>query len=218
MSDYKKVLKEANNDPRILGLILLGSRGKDFSNHFSDYDLKMLVKDVDAKKLRKKYQSQKLENIDLTVLSFSDFVKYADWDNKDGAWWDRYDYAHTKILIDKTKGKLDKIIKDKGYIPANKQKKYTAWCIDGYLNGVFRSVKCIRNGEKLGAHLEAVNSILDLLTVVFAFNGRHRPFLGYTDREFKKYPLKVLPLKKEVFVKKIEKVLKTADLRTQQEL
>jgi hypothetical protein len=79
-------------------------------------------------------------------------------------------------------------------------------------------VKCIRNGNKLGAHIEAANSMLDLLTAVFAMNGRHRPFLSYTEKELKTYPLEHLPWPSDEFVTKIQKVLETADLETQQEL
>lgn len=86
------------------------------------------------------------------------------------------------------------------------------------MNGVFRSVKCIRNGNQFGAHLEAVNSILDLLTLIFAMNGRHRPFLGYVQKELEAYPLERLPWSTSEFVEKMSRVLSDADLKTQQEL
>ena len=49
-------------------------------------------------------------------------------------------------------------------------------------------------------------------------NGRHRPFLGYAQKELEKYPLENLPWSSEEFVKKVKTVLETADLETQQEL
>lgn len=218
MTTYEDILKDAETNDAVLGLILTGSRGKGFENEHSDYDAIMVVADDSAKTIQAKYDVMTLRNIDLSVWSLSDFKKYADWDNTDASWWDRYDYAHTKILVDKTNGELATISQEKGYIPSEKQKEFTSRWLDGYVNGVFRSVKCIRNGNKVGAHLEAVNSILDLLTAVFVLNGRHRPFLSYTEKELQKYPLEHLPWSSNEFVAKIQKVLETADLKTQQEL
>ena len=218
MTTYEDILKDAEINEEVLGFILTGSRGKGFENEHSDYDAIMVTKDENAKTLQDKYEASTLENIDLSIWSLSDFKKYADWDNTDSSWWDRYDYAHVKILVDKTNGELEKITHEKGCIPLEKQKEFTSRWLDGYVNGVFRSVKCIRNGNSTGAHLEAVNSILDLLTTVFALNGRHRPFLSYVEKELQNYPLEHLPWSSDEFVVKMKKVLETADLKTQQEL
>lgn len=216
MSDYERILKEAQENENIVGFILVGSRGKGFENEHSDFDAVMVVKDTEANFLRNKYEKTTLENVDLTVHSLSDFKKFAGWESPES--WDRYNYAHVKILIDRTNGELEKIVCEKGHIPQNKLDKFIDWWIDGYINGVYRSVKCIRNKNLFGAHLEAANSMLDLLTLVFAMNGRHRPFLGYVEKELKTYPLKNLPWTSGEFVTKIKKVLETADLKTQQEL
>jgi predicted nucleotidyltransferase len=214
-NDFEEVLKEAKEQDEILGLILVGSRGKGFENEYSDYDLIMIVKDEAVSLLSEKYKQRNLVNVDLVVQSLSDFKKYAEWDSPET--WDRYNYAHCKVLLDKTND-LPKLIQEKGYVPEDKLNKFIDYWIDGYVNGVFRSVKCIRNNNSFGAHLEAVNSMLDLLTLTFAFNGRHRPFLGYVQKEFEMYPLQNLPWSSAEFVQKIEKVLATADLKTQQEL
>ncbi len=213
MSEYEKILKEANEQQDILGLILVGSRGKGFENEHSDYDMVMIVKDeaLDALKNRAQHDEQ----VDLSVYSISDFKKYAGWESPEQ--WDRYNYARTKILVDKI-GELPKLVEEKGRIPSDKLAEFIDWWIDGYVNGVFRSVKCIRNGNRFGAHLEAVNSILDLLTLVFAMDGRHRPFLGYVQKELELYPLQHLPWPATEFVEKISRVLTDADLTTQQEL
>lgn len=215
MNDYEQILQEAQENDKVVALVLLGSRGKGFENEYSDYDMIMITKDEDSD-LVKKYQDKKLDNVDLTVKSLSDFKNFANWESPES--WDRYNYAHVKILVDKTNEELEKIIEEKGHIPKDKQAKFIDWWIDGYVNGVYRSVKCIRNDNIFGAHLEAVNSMLDLLTLVFGINGRHRPFLGYVEKELKMYPLENLPWQAKEFVEKIKFVLETADLETQQEL
>ena len=218
MIAYEDLVNEAKTSDTILGLILTGSRGKGFENEHSDYDVILVVTDDAEKKMIEKYSTVSLHDIDLRVLSLSAFKKYADWENTDTSWWDRYDYAHIKILVDKTSGELETITQEKGYIPKEKLKEFTNKSLDAYVNGVFRSVKCIRNGNKLGARLEAAQSILDLLTALFALNGRHRPFLSYTEKELQKYPLEHTPWSSAEFVAKIENVLDTNDLKTQQEL
>jgi predicted nucleotidyltransferase len=215
MNDYEKILKEAQENEDIVGFILVGSRGKGFENEHSDYDAVMIVKD-EATTIRDKYEKTTPDNVDLSVRSLSDFKTFAGWESPES--WDRYNYAHVKILVDKTGGELEKIVHEKGHIPQDKLDKFIDWWIDGYVNGVYRSVKCIRNGNLFGAHIEAANSMLDLLTLVFAMNGRHRPFLGYVEKELKAYPLERLPWSSDEFVVKMKKVLETADLKTQQEL
>lgn len=215
MNDYEKILQDAYENDDIIGLVLVGSRGKGFENEYSDYDMVMIVKDEAAKEVHDKYEPLALDNVDLNVYSLTDFKKHAGWESPDA--WDRYSYAHVKILVDKTDN-LPDLIKEKGHIPQEKQKEFIEWWIDGYVNGVFRSVKCIRNGNQFGAHLEAVNSILDLLILVFGMNGRHRPFLSYVEKELNAYPLEHLPWSSNEFVAKIKKVLETADLEAQQEL
>lgn len=216
MNDYEKALDEAKKNDDIVGFILVGSRGKGFENEHSDYDAIMIAKDEAATAIHDRYESQTLENLDLSVHSLSNFKTFAAWETPES--WDRYNYAHVKILVDKTDGELEKIVREKGHIPQDKLDKFIDWWIDGYVNGVYRSVKCIRNGNLFGAHIEAANSMLDLLTLVFAMNGRHRPFLGYVEKELKAYPLERLPWSSDEFVSKMKKVLETADLQTQQEL
>ncbi len=214
-NEFQTIINEAETSPDILGLVLIGSRGKGFENENSDYDAIIITTDEAMERTKKEYTDKKNTQIDLFIYSLSDFRNYALWESPEA--WDRYNFAHTKILVDKTKD-LGEIIKDKGYIPKDKQKQFIEWWIDGYVNGVFRSVKCIRNNNSFGAHLEAVNSMLDLLTLVFGINGRHRPFLSYVEKELIAYPLDEMPWTTEDFIKKISTVLETADLKTQQGL
>lgn len=213
--EFNSIVDEAKNDPNVLGLILVGSRGKEFENEYSDYDAIIILKDEASEEIIEKYKNKKSVDMDLKIYSISDFKNYATWDSAMA--WDRYTFAHVKILINKTE-ELEKIINDKGCIPKDKQKQFIEWWLDGYMNGAFRSIKALRNKNELGARLEATNSMLDLLTLVFAVNGRHRPFLGYTEKELIKYPLEKLPWEVSDFIKMISLVLKTSDLKTQQKL
>ena len=72
MDDYEQILKEAQENDEVVALVLLGSRGKGFENEYSDYDMIMITND-EGTDLIKKYKDKKLDNVDLTVKSLSDF-------------------------------------------------------------------------------------------------------------------------------------------------
>jgi hypothetical protein len=211
--NYQQLVREAAERADILGLILVGSRGKGFENEHSDYDVVMIAKDGAVAALTEEYAA--VDDVDLSICSLADFKAYAAWGSPEE--WDRYNYAHVKILMDRT-GELEAVTRQKGHVPADRLDKFVDGWIDGYMNGVYRSVKCLRDGNLLGARLEAANSMLDLLTLVFAMNGRHRPFLGYLEKELGMYPLADLPWPAADFVAMVSRVLADADLGTQQDL
>ncbi|MBU1682906.1 hypothetical protein KJ742_03085, partial [Patescibacteria group bacterium] len=192
-----------------------GSRGKGFENELSDYDPRMVVNDKIADEYKKKYEAMELEDIDLSVLSLSDFKTYAEWGSPEA--WDRYDFSHVQVLVDKN-GEIQKLVNDKGSIPPDKGDEFIRSSLDAYINYVFRSVKCIRNDNQIGAHLEASASIPYLLDTFFALENRIRPFYGYLEKELDKFPLQKLPIKKRDFLEKIQTVLNSADLSIQQNL
>lgn len=212
--DFKTLLTDAKKDPNILGFFLGGSRGKGFHDSKSDYDVRMVVKNSVAVKYKNKYNRRDWVDVDLAIDSLDDFKKYAVWGS--GGAWDRYDFTHVKVLVDKTN--IQKIVNEKGSIPKSKQRTFIAGSLDAYINGVFRSVKSLDRGDEIGALLEAVNSIPFLLDAVFALEARPRPFYRYLAKELKKYPLKKLSWSSEVFLKKIVKVITSGDLKVQQEI
>jgi len=209
------LLKEAKINPDIIGLFLGGSRGKDFQNSHSDYDLYMIVKDKVAKIHQRKYGKIRFKEIDLVVMSLSEFRKYALWGSPEA--WNRYDFTHVKALVAKI-SEIQKLINEKGSIPNDQRHDFIARSLDAYINGVFRSVKCFRNQNETGARMEASASIPYLLDLVFALHNRPRPFYGYLERELKKYPLEKLPWSEKKFSKMILNILSTADLKTQQKI
>lgn len=212
---FAQLLEEAKTNPDIIGFFLGGSRGKGFENEQSDYDPRMIVKNEVAKTYHEKYESMVLEEINLVVMSLSEFRDYALWGTPEAG--DRYDFTHVKALVDKT-GEVQKLIDDKGSIPDDNRNDFIAQTLDAYINGVYRSVKCFRNHNETGARLEASTSIPYLLDLVFALHNRPKPFYGYLERELKAYPLEKLPWSGEEFLEKLLTILSNADSETQQEI
>lgn len=212
---FNQLLDRAKIDDNIVGLFLTGSRGKGFENEHSDYDLKIIVRDEVAETYIKEYEKLKSENIDLTVMSLTEFNGYAELNSPFE--WDRYTFVGVKALIDRT-GEIQKLIDEKGIIPEGRRHDFIAGSLDGYINQVYRSVKCFRNNNVVGASLEAAVSIPSLLDLVFALHGRPRPFYGYLEKELALRPLEKLPWKADEFIQKILLIQSSADLATQQEV
>jgi hypothetical protein len=57
-----------------------------------------------------------------------------------------------------------------------------------------------------------------LLDVLFGYQGRHRPYYGYLERELRMYPLTCIPLNTDQLLAKIDAIAASADRAAQQEL
>ncbi|MDF3018318.1 MAG: hypothetical protein K0R44_3543 [Thermomicrobiales bacterium] len=175
---FQRLLREAQDDPQIIGLVLTGSRGKGFGSEVSDFDVLLVV--------------QPLCN-------------------------DRYSFANVSVLLDKT-GQVQRLVEEKGGIPDERRLPIVVTALDAYINSVYRSLKCLRNGNGLGARLEAADAIGHALTVVFALEGRHRPYYGYLARELEAHPLANFPLPADELLAMLSAILERADAGTQQRL
>jgi hypothetical protein len=212
---YKLLTEKVKNDPKIFGLFVHGSRGKGVITKYSDYDISIVVKDTALASYKKQFRGFGGHNFDLFVLTMKQLEKDAAWGSPTA--WNRYNFAHLKVQVDKT-GKIQKLINIKALVPQNKRKDFISGALDHYINQVFRFVKNLRDGKVNAARFEAAESIAPLLDAVFALEYRIKPYYKYLDWELTKYPLKKLPLQKEGFLKTLIFISKTADLKIQQKL
>jgi hypothetical protein len=214
---FQRILHAAQADPQALGLFLSGSRGKGFENEFSDYDICVILDDAAPSSWHERYRHFSSATVDLWTYTFSQFRdQAAAWDGPEA--WDRYSYTHVRALIDKCDGKIQRLIDEKGVIPAERRVEWLRGRLDGYINSVYRSLKRLRKQDILGARLEAAESIGLLLDVLFGHEGRQRPFYGYLERELRSYPLGSLPIGADALLAKIDVIAANADRATQQEL
>ena len=99
MTTFDEIENDAKANDSILGLILVGSRGKGFENEHSDTDAILIAADgAAAKALQRKYADA--PGIDLMIFTLAQFEAYAAWGSPMA--WDRYNFAHVKLLADKT--------------------------------------------------------------------------------------------------------------------
>mgnify|MGYP001574003154 CR=1 FL=1 len=214
---FERLSTEARDDPNILAFFLTGSRGKGRSTPHSDWDIRIIVKDKVLVRYQRKYDTLEDKDFDIGVFSLGQLKAYAEWGS--GEEWDRYDFTHVKVIIDKTNGEIQAIVDEKGKIPNPQIKEFVSREISAYINAVFRSVKCFRDGEDMGAHLEAALSIQHLINILFALHeGRIRPYYKYWEWELKHHPLEKIPLSARELKNDVKRILRNGDLQTQQKI
>lgn len=212
---FNKILDEARNDPNIIAFWLGGSHGKGMVTENSDYDCVMIVNDDVLGEYKKKYYAQITSDIEFWIMTLQTFRDHAAWGSQ--YVWDRYNYAHIKPIIDKTGGEIEKLFLEKSVIPPDKVKEAVSGYLDAYVNQIYRSLKCYRDGNVIASKLEAAESIPWLLNSIFGLEGRLRPYYKYIQWELKNYPLINLPFSNEEFLEKIMKIIEIGDIQTQQE-
>ena len=80
-----------------------------------------------------------------------------------------------RVIYDRT-GELTTLAEELGRMPEEQARQTASDAFDGYLNAMFRSLKCWRRGNELGGRLEAAQSVDSLLRMLFALERLWRPF------------------------------------------
>ena len=209
---FNFVLETARRDPNILALWLGGSRGKGLITEHSDYDCGIVVKDEVLAVYRQRFAQLRTHDLDLSTTTLDEFSIYAAWGSETS--WDRYSFAHVKALVDKL-GIVQKMIDEKATIPGAEVGPLVRRSLDHYVNQVYRSMKCHRDGNLVGWKLDAAESINSLLDALFALNGRLRPYHKYLEWELENYPLEKPAISSEELVTDLLAIVATADISVQ---
>jgi hypothetical protein len=173
----RRLVVEAEADPKTIGLILTGSRGAGCSGPESDYDLEWVLTDaafkeqqaqdppLDRKKLRIEGQ--------LADICYSCPAKLARH-LADSGWW-TYAYVSSRLLLDKT-GEVEVALQAMALMPEEKARADAPGWFDAYLNAFYRSLKAWRRGDELGGRLQAAESAMHLVRVLFSLERRWTPY------------------------------------------
>jgi hypothetical protein len=212
---YAKILEEAKVDENILGFFLTAGRGKGVVTEKSDYDVFLIVREGSTQEYKAKYEKQRIQSVfDLLVFSLAEFGEYAKIGSAEE--WDRYNFAHLKAQIDK--GGIQDLIDEKGSLPEEKIQETVENNLGGYFNLYYRSKKNQRDGNFLASHLDGAESALYFLTALFAMNGKMRPYNKYLEWELKNFPLEKTAWGAEDLIVKIQAIVSSGDMETQDEL
>lgn len=213
---YGEVLRKADADLNVLAFILTGSRGKGFGTEHSDYDCAAVVADAEVA-MQREAMSRLPPGIHVTIYTVQTFEDHAAWSGPQR--WDRYNWTHLRTQIDKTDGLIQRLIEEKGTVPPNEVMPFIAKSLDHYINQVYRSIKCLRDGDDVGYRLEAMDSIAPLLDAVFALHDhRLRPYYKYLRWELTEFPLASLPWSGGEFLQMLLSILSDGAHRNQQSI
>jgi len=171
------LVSEAEADRDVIGLVLLGSRSVGDVAAESDYDAIFVVTDEAAKR----FENESLfpqRGADVFLSGMKNDI----WNEAVGNLlpdkverWMLPAFAESLVLYDRTGETTRTIDGLRKMTPEQAASAVNEW-YDNYLNGLYRSLKCWRRGNILGARLEAAQSADALLHVLFALEQHWRPY------------------------------------------
>ncbi|MBX3015200.1 MAG: hypothetical protein KF832_27020 [Caldilineaceae bacterium] len=170
------VKAEAAADPDVIGVLLGGSRGAGAIHAESDYDICLVITDEAWERWApteawppRAFVATAPGTVDLW------YICPALMEATSQPAWELRGYAEAVILLDKT-GATATALATLVARTATETHRAAAAAYDHYLNSLYRSLKAWRRGNELGARLQAADSAYALLEMLFALEGRHRPY------------------------------------------
>jgi hypothetical protein len=188
---FEQYLRTARADPAVLGVVLTASQAMGLGTEDSDYDARTILRDDAAEEDLARYGETSFPGVDAGGGTLADFMRWAEWGTEFA--WDRYAFAHAQVLHDPT-GVIAPLVTAKGRIPPDHRQSFTRGTLDAFINSAYRALKCARKRNAVCARIEATEAVQYGLTVLFALEGRVRPYPTYLDYELRQHPLETLPM------------------------
>jgi hypothetical protein len=179
--NYEEWLELARAEPRIVGVVVTGSRGRQALVHdASDWDLRIAVRDGEeafADSLATPHGS------DVEVAAAT-LAQFRDWPE-----WDRYSFTRAQVVVDKLDGGLARIVEQLGTLATAESRPLADESLRAYTNSHYRALRDAELGLGLAARLDAADAVNALVTALFALERRVRPFNKYLRWELETHPL-----------------------------
>lgn len=198
------------DDGNVMGLILTGSWARGMATDLSDLDIYVVLDRSDPK-----WTPTRSSELDLPVLTVQELATLPEDPND---WWDRYSFAHVRVLLDRLNGRVTRIAAAQGSLRASEANRAIQTFLDGYINFAYRSLKSHRDGRIREAHLDATESIPWVLPVIFAMHRRVRPYNKYLAWELQQHPLGDDRYDNGRLLAMLDSILTTADPEAQRRL
>jgi hypothetical protein len=168
-----------------VGVVLDGSRGADvpeFVTPKSDYDVYIVLREASDR-----YPFVYGSRIEMISQPLDEFRTHGLPGS--GKEWNRPTFLHARVEIDKLDGEIRRLVDEKAHLRPDEARKVVAEALDSYINMLLRSLKNGEAGREVAARLDALESIPYLLTALFAFDGRVRPFNKWLEYLVQRQPL-----------------------------
>jgi hypothetical protein len=212
---FEQLMDLVREDPLVLGVVLTGSHAHGLATEDSDYDVGVILRDDVSDQHRSIYGELAFPNVDLGVSTLREFAEWAAWDTEFS--WARYSFAHAVVLVDRT-GEIAPLVAEKGSIADEHRQPFVRGALDAFINSVYRSLKCVRRGNVVCARLEAADAVGHALAVIYALEGRLRPYAGSLAYEIREHPLRAFPLAGDELLTMISAIVEDGDYAALQRL
>jgi hypothetical protein len=173
----RALIAEAAADPDVLGVVLTGSRALGLATAESDYDVVFVVTDEAAVRYGQHGAPVRGLTTGLPPEALNDI-----WNQSVGEfqidkviWWMLPAFAESLVVYDRS-GEAARLVDALRRMPEERARVTAAESYDGYLNALYRSLKCWRRGNLLGGRLEAAASVWPLLQMLYALERRWQPY------------------------------------------
>jgi len=185
---YGAFLAELREDDNVVGAILVGPRAVGrLLTPTSDHDVYIVLREPGQR--YRFVHGDPIEEIPLTIEEFARRGLPGS-----GSEWDRPAFLNARVDIDKLDGEIRRLVHAKARLSDQEARSFAAAALDDYVNSMFRSLKNHEAGRTIAGRLDAAESIPALLTALFAFEGRVRPFNKWLLRELARSPLTIRDL------------------------
>jgi predicted nucleotidyltransferase len=215
---FDELIATARVDESILGLILYGSRAAGiFVRDDSDWDVWLIIRVGAYADYEKRYDTEHGAVLEIGTDTVDGLRAHGEPGTSHE--WNRYAFRHARVLVDKLDGEIGRIVEGKRTLPENAAPAIAAAALDAYVNSTYRSLKAHRLGEVTGAHLDATDAVGHLLEMLFALEGRVRPWSKYLRWELESEPLAAGPAwQADMFLDRVERLLREPSPAIQQQL
>jgi hypothetical protein len=203
-AQWDQLSELAAADDHVVGLVMTGGRGKGVATPLSDWD-GLLVVTVEG---TPRWSSYDFEDLDLTVISDSDFVEYAEPGTTFS--WRGYDFAHLRPVVDR-RGFGAQLAR-KGQLTEDRAKPLAEEYLGAALNSLYRAAKNHRDADETAAMLDLGEMADYYLTAVFALDGRLRPYNKLLRWDLERAPLVKVPLPGERLIALLTGTLRETDM------
>jgi GNAT superfamily N-acetyltransferase len=191
--------------------MLLGSMAAGMHDETSDYDIHVIFSDsaLAARPTLRDFTLRLDRKCDLWVSSLSEFRAL----NRESP--DAREYLSALYVLD-DKGILAARVEQLIHYPSDEAEHIVRARLDGYYDGLYRSLKCFRHGFSFGGYQMAARSMEFLVETLWAANGLIPPFVNRAPHLLG--TLSRLPCPTDDLRAGMEKIARCADVGTQIEL
>jgi hypothetical protein len=173
-----------------LAVVLTGSQAREgMATARSDYDVLLVIADnADRTNGTWAGQGRRDAVLDWSAMPLAEFRKHALPGS--GTEWNRYAFAHAKVLKDTPDDLIAQLVAAKGTLSRKEAAATAPGALDAFLNGLYRCLKSDRDGDPFAARLDAAEALPLHLGYVFTLHQRVRPYNKYLAWELRHHPLR----------------------------